>query len=422
MENTLLQSLLQADLLNIGDSDERLEHIERSIADLGKKLADEQDLLPAYTLVGLDPNVSGEDPVLIKVEKIVTAHWKALRSKFSDRPVSILRAVILHALHDAGKTDPVVAAIIYLTASNFYPYAKLGREKQIVEEIVTELGEAAEKNASSEWSLEEKSPALKLGALKVTGLKVEAVNVDQDALKAKLKTAAARSPQGHDPYNHPNEWATHFSNTAALGITDAIVNAFGQLDKTLSASGIETSINKFLTEFKKNLDGVLQESFQSITAVERRSKLLWWKETLYSSILKNSYRTVSDVMQPIVMAADLYQLLPKLVPVSVDFLLRDTLLMINSSADKKIPYSDLLTSLITKDNEALLQGCLDDTDHADGRIPITDFISLAAYGKEKATSLKKYTGIDPSETVSLCDIAVAILHNKMANYLIPNED
>ena len=75
MENKLLQPLLRAGLLEIGDSDERLENIEKSIADLEAKLKKAQALLPAYTLVALDPGIGDYEPVLQEVEAIVASHY-----------------------------------------------------------------------------------------------------------------------------------------------------------------------------------------------------------------------------------------------------------------------------------------------------------------------------------------------------------
>src|SRR3546814_1560075 len=126
MENKLLQPLLQAGLLDIGDSDERLENIEKSIADVEAKLKKEQSLLPAYTLDALDPNINPDEPVLAEVEAIIAAHWKASRAMFSETPVPIIRAVILHALYNIGIGDSKIARIIYLTATNSYTYTNLG--------------------------------------------------------------------------------------------------------------------------------------------------------------------------------------------------------------------------------------------------------------------------------------------------------
>ena len=118
--------------MDIGDSDERLANIEKSIADVQKKITEDHLLLERYSLAGLDPAISPDEITVTEVEDIIAIHWKALRAKFSERPVAIIRAVILNALYNAGCADAYVARIIYLAASNFFPFAKkLGREYEL---------------------------------------------------------------------------------------------------------------------------------------------------------------------------------------------------------------------------------------------------------------------------------------------------
>lgn len=417
MENKLLQPLLQAGLLDIGDSDERLVNIEKSIADLETKLKKEQSLLSAYTLVGLDPNINPDEPVLAEVEAIIATHWKALRAKFSETPIPIIRAVILHALYNIGINDAKIARIIYLIATNFYPYAKLGREKDVAETIISDLGKLAEKNAAEEWSLEIDEPKLKLPTLKISGISLEEVSIDEEELKENLKTAASNSPEGYNAYQHNAHWANHFSENAASGLSIAFNNAFSEISSSLSAESIEIPINKFFTDFKKSLDQVLKSSFSSNQAVERRSKLLWWKETLYSSSLKDSYRSINETVQPVIMAYDLYQQLPDIVPVSVDYLLRDTLLLLNGKANDKIQFSEVLEDISKDANKNILKEYFKDIEAVNKRISIIDFIRLLAYGKVEPSLLKQYTGIKDNEQVSLTDISVMILHDLMAEDL-----
>lgn len=421
MASTLLQPLLQAGLLDIGDSDERLANIEKSIADVEAKLKKEQSLLPAYTLVGLDPNINPDEPVLAEVEAIIATHWKALRAKFSETPVPIIRAVILHALYNIGINDAKIARIVYLTATNFYPYAKLGREKDVAETIISDLGELAEKNALEEWSLETEVPSIKLTTLKVIGFSLGSADIDRDELKADMKIAVSNDPSTNHGSNHGGNghWGEHFANKSSDAITKAFKNAMNEFGESLSPDSIEKPINKFFTDFKKSLDQVLKSSFSSIQAVERRSKLLWWKETLYSSSLKDSYRSVNETLQAIVMADDLYKQLPDVVPVSVDYLLRDTLLLLNSNANERIEFSEILEDVYKEANKNILNKYFEDIDAINKRISITDFIVLLTHGKVEPTSLKQFTGIDSNERVSLADIAVMVLHDLMAKYLIP---
>ena len=122
------------------------------------------------------------------------------------------------------------------------------------------------------------------------------------------------------------------------------------------------------------------------------------------------------------MADDLYQQLPEIVPVSVDYLLKDTLLLLNSKAGEKMKFSELLNELSKDANKTLLKEYFDDREAIIKRISLTDFISLLIYGKAEPSSLKQYTGIDGKEQVSLTDIAVMILHNLMAEYLITKSE
>lgn len=421
MENKFIQPLLKAGLIDIGDKDERLEDIEKAIADLQNKLKDDFSLLPVYTLVALDPNILDTEPILTETEIVLTEHWKALRSRFPEVPVPVLRSVILHALYNAGIGDATIARIIYLTGSNFYPYAKLSREKETVRGILSELGDKAEEDAIEEWSLVDEEPNLKLSSLKITGLKFNEVTITDTDLQANLKKAAGRTAQGYDPYNHPDQWATHFSTNATLGIVNILKSSFNQMAASLSPTSIETPINKFLGEFKKSLDVTLTNSFNSIRSVERRSKLLWWKETLYSTSIKNSYRTLNVTVQPLMMAYDLFQQLPAVTPVSVDYLLRDTLLLVNSNADQQIEFSELLDQINTAENKSLLKEYFNDKKQPVGRICFTDFITMMIHDKASVSELKQYTGIAATEKIALTELAVTILHDFMAEHLIPKD-
>jgi len=420
MEYKLLQPLLQAGLLDIGDSDERLASIEKAIYDLTEMLQKETKLLPNYTLVALDPHIHPDDPVIIKVEQIISTHWKALRAKFTERPITIIRAVIIHALHNAGKESERNARIIYLTGTNFYPYAKLSREKDIIESLLREFGELSEENATEEWKLAEEAPTLKLGVLKIPPLKFEEVKVDGANLKAKLKQAAGRTPEGQDPYSHPEQWSTHFSNHASEGIGEILKTYSGALSDAASTSTIDTAINKFFTEFKKGLDQILKSSFTTTQSVEKRTKLLWWKETLYSPSLRKSYRDLPPAIQPFMMGYDLYQLLPAIAPEAVDYLLKDTLTLVDDKADEKITFSAFLNEFVKKENIAEVQPFSDEISVGDARISFTHFLELLAKGEVEGVTLKARTGIDESAEVTRSQIAVMVLHDWMANYLIPN--
>jgi len=419
MEDKFLQEFLKTGLFDIGESDERLGWLKKSITDLQEVFKKDYSLLPKYTLVALDPNISDTEPVLLETEIIITGHWEALRIRFTEMPRQIIRGVILNALNTIGTSDPLAARIIYLTANNFYPYAKLNNEKKLVETMLSSLGEIAEKNAVVEWSLIEQEPALKLGTLKVGNLKFEAVNLDKDKFQEKWDLAFTNEPNGHGPQHgfQNDQYRNHFKSKT----TDAIVSSFNStldgFNKSISALDIETPINKFFTEFKKTLDANLKTSFSSLMAVERRSKLLWWKETLYSASQKKGYRGLDKNLLPILMGSDLNNQVPEITPISVDYLLRDTLFLLIDKQDSLLKFSDYLTK-ISKDNiKSILKSCFCNLAELEGRISITSFIALLVNDRVTIKDFKTRTGIEDSEEITLTELAVIVLHDLLTQRL-----
>lgn len=420
MDDNFLQSTLKAGLFDIGDSDDRLKWLQQSVTDLVKVLKKNYTLLAKYSLVALDPNISDKEPVFIEVEKIVTNYWKALRGKYPDMPRNIHRGVILNALLQLGSEDPVAARIIYLTSTNFYPFTKLGKEKDIVHTLLTELGEIAENHAVEEWSLIEEEPKLKLSTLKVSEIKSGNVTVSNDKIKSAFKNGLeAKGPSGHHighGFNNADFQQGYISATSE-GITEALNSAFKGFNQDELISGLESSINKFFTNFKKSLDENLKASFASILAVERRSKLLWWKETLYSSSLKKSYREVSQSILPILMGVDLNNQVAKITPISVDYLLRDTLSILSEKKNEKIKFKDFFDSLTKGSTKSEVTNLLPEINESEGRISVTDFIILYLNDKVKLKDFTDRTGIKLDDEVSIEDLAVTIFHDLLTKRL-----
>lgn len=420
MDDKFLQSFLKTGLFDIGDSDERLKWLQQSIEELQKKFEKHYSLLPKYSLVAIDPNISDQEPILDETETIVTTYWKALRAKYSEMPRNILRGVILNALNNVGKADPIAARIIYLTMLNFYPYAKLNIEKDLVKTMLHDLGELAEKNAIEEWSFIENAPSLKLGALKLKNLKFGEATLSQAQLEPKLLLAIQNEPgtnQG-SPNGGNTSWGTYFANQASEGIALAFNEAIKSFSATLSPDSIEAPINKFFATFKQSLDSNLKTSFSSLTAVERRSKLLWWKETLYSQSLKKSYRGLDHNLLPVMMSVDLNNQIPEITPISVDFLLRDTLFLLNDRKDEAIKFADCLKAISENTLKETLKPYFTEVNEEEGRISITDFIALLVNDRLSIKDFQARTGIKEEEEITPGELAVVILHDLLSQRII----
>jgi hypothetical protein len=420
MDDKFLQDFLRTGLFDIGDSDERLKWLQDSIGELNNKLNENKSLLPSYILASLDPNISDTEPVMVEVESIITKYWKALRAKYSEMPRNIIRGVILNSLNNVGKADPHSARIISLAGSNFYPYAKLNTEKTIVAEMLSSLAEIAEANAVEEWALIDEDHSLKIGALKITDFKFTAVELDKEQLKTGLLAAVQNDPtHGHGPQHGGNsQWGPHFAAKSSEAISKSFKAAVDELIKSLSPTAIEGPINKFFAEFKKSLDVNLKNSFASLKAVERRGKLLWWKEALYSTSQKRGYRDLNPSCLPVIMSFDLNNQIPEITPISVDYLLRDTLFMLLNKQDAPVKFSDYLAQISNPALKPILKPCLGDLMEKEGRISVTEFLGLFANGRVEMDQFKSRTGIDENETITLGDLSVTILHDLLTQRLI----
>ena len=415
MDRTILQSLLDAQVFTLPDNDDRLTQLETSATQLAEKLQKNTSDISLYTLVALDPKISGTEPIIIEVENVIKENWTTIRSNRPEPPISIIRSVILSALNKIGTEDADCAQIIYLTATNYYPYAVLENEKGIVEEILLAIGQVAEQNATEEWALKETEPSIKLPTLKTSSIKINTVSIGKEAIETAFTFPTVTAAHYGADTNSVNVALATLKTKAPTAIVDAVNKALTTLTSGFDSKDFETSVNKFFTDFKKSLDQELRSSFIAMQAVERRSRLLWWKEALYSQHLKKSYRETEKELRPVVMAHDLFVQLPNTTPVSVDYLLRDTLFQLNEKLDEEVKFSDILTAIENSSNKDLLNGCFNGKKIENRRMTITDFIYLLVGGDLKTKDLLKYTGIDPKKTVTPCELSVMVLHDLLSN-------
>jgi hypothetical protein len=285
--------------------------------------------------------------------------------------------------------------------------------------VLNLLGEVSEKDAIEEWSLIEEEPSLKLGTLKVIDFKFGSIKIDKAQLKTDMKTAVQNEPGGHGSQNGgTTPWGEYFATKSSEAISKSFASAIDDFSKSLNPTAVETPINKFFAEFKKTLDANLKASFSSMTAVERRSKLLWWKETLYSPSQKKSYRKIGKNLLPILMSADLNEQIPRITPISVDFLLKDTLFLLNEKHDETISFSSYLNEISKEENKVILKAYFENPTDYKGRISITDFISLVVNDRAKISKFKERTGIDAKEQITFEDLSVVVLHDLLTQRLI----
>src|SRR5262245_4555751 len=128
MADTILQRFLDQGLLDIGDDDEKLKHLQKASHDLMQRLQRKRFTAISTTLAALDPEIASDDPILVDAESLLKKYWTTVRNRYSGVPRQLLRAILFDALQSAGRADTSVAAMIWLTGSSIAQLINLGGE------------------------------------------------------------------------------------------------------------------------------------------------------------------------------------------------------------------------------------------------------------------------------------------------------
>jgi hypothetical protein len=420
--NEVFYDWLRAKFFDFEDNDTRVQQLSAAVTDLAEILEPQQHEVRCYTLVALDANIPLDNSRVLATYEVVKKHWNSIEGKYMEPPRGILRGVILSALYQLGSKDYELCRIIYYTAYGYSQFVPFGSEQPIINRILQEFGQDVEEEAIKEWSLAAEPTTPKIDTFKLKGFKLGSATVDQAALQTSLKKAAGVSPEGyysysqHPPYN--NTWAANFASVASTSITEAIQSTVRDFGQSLSTESLETEINKFFNSVRTSLTKTFEESFQSLVSVERRSKLLWWKETLYSTTLKKGYREINTAVLPVVMAIDLANLLPDVTPVSVNYLLTDTYRMLMSEAPVKQTLMELLTCFEEEETQKLLTPHLPLLTDCGERATLTAFLAQIVHDQKPLKKITTYTGLRSEVDASPEQLAVIILHDLLTERII----
>lgn len=418
-DNLVFSEYLRAGLFEIGDADNRLEQLSKSVEELAGSLANNLHQVRCYTLVALDAHIPLTNPLLLAAQEVVKKHWKGLEGKYPQPPVTILRGVILSALYQLGRKYMLPCRVIYYTASGLGQFIQFGREKPAIDLMLLKFADFVENEALKQWELAKTPIKPTLTSFELNDFKLGIAKVDATALEASLKKAAGPEPvNSYSTQSNSALWVPHFASTASAGIAKVIESSLQTFGQSLSTETLEAEINEFFAGISASLSATFEQSFQSLVAVERRSKLLWWKETLFSTTLRKSYREIDPAVLPVVMAIDLAQLLPDVAPVSVDYLLTDTYRAIVGAAPKKQPLPELLAPFGEDAQQELLAPHLKLLTDCGGRTTLTAFLAQVVHGHRSPKKLTDATGLRAKEQASPAGLAVLVLHDLLTERLI----
>lgn len=360
----LLTKFLDVGLLPHLANNEQVAFIESAIADVAKKLAKSRVHLITYTLVALHPDISKENSLIREVDEALKKHWKTIQNNISDEPRQIWRTIIWGALNQQAK-DVTSAAVIWFTASSLLPYAELdANEYTVISEFLFSLRDKVETETVRLWNQSNQSNAGNPD-LNFTLDKPEVKSVIDAAFKQELIKAtgpndksgtALEGANQYSPASQLNYWSDTFAEQSAKAIGKRINSSAVNLTNDLYSQ-----LGEFVEELKNSISQLSENLISENTYRQIRNELLWWRQTLYSPILRKGYRELDSAEVAFAAAADLHKLLSGVHPISVEYLLRETFKATAvEDFDKKFPLKYIVDKILADSDAKIISALTND--------------------------------------------------------------
>lgn len=163
------------------------------------------------------------------------------------------------------------------------------------------------------------SPSIAIPAMTFEAPQYEAptVSVDRESLTKKFQAAAGPQSDStvtngnpHWPHQSPQAWVAEFGTRMASAVGQSIESAISESGQDQDRFA-ETS-QALATTLSDYVDSVVSAVTAATAGLERRTSLLWWKETLFSHTGLVSYRGLpcgcgcdADGLRPTCRGADI---------------------------------------------------------------------------------------------------------------------
>ncbi|MEL6928775.1 MAG: GTPase-associated system all-helical protein GASH, partial [Cyanobacteria bacterium J06600_6] len=331
----------------------------------------------------------------------------------------------LESLRELAKENTVIAALIWLTARDVVIHYQLDLEENVIINLLQELANSTEESAQLMWGINLEFQANQYRGTDITISVPKSDNISEENLKNALLRAAQHTNWasysqniGDNPGNFNQNWAGFFSENAAKGIMREINSVLSHQSKSISA--ISTSIQKNLATYFAQLQPFFEDLntslSNSITSNNKRSELLWWKQSLYSPLLNTSYRNANLLDTVISMVLDLSEQVNAIYPESVDYLLRETLKEVHG---EQVYEERLLTDWL-KDIRSLHKNIqLVMSEYAlegnERKSLLTAWCNIIQ--SDESRDLSSETGINKKAKLTASDLAVWLFHGAQAHKL-----
>lgn len=308
----IIDQFLQANLLSmLGSDEQRYKHVAQAAADVAAHLAKVPADLITFAQVAFQSAPDSSEPAIALVHNALKAHWKLIDNVYAqERPVTLLRAVMLEAVGRLCASDNRLAAIVYHTNASAFAYRRYGHaEAAVISRILADAGEAAEAFAVEGFS-GGSGEDVSITEVKIPVPSAKSVAVDTAVLQDGLVAAVGPHDRaGNTPKTTPvnpywpdsgSHWSHAYPPIAAPAISNAISGSV--------QSGLAALANTTSKAVNASLNAVVENARRAARSMPRNLSVLWWMQALYSPTLRRSYRDLDVVVAAVAMAHDLMHL------------------------------------------------------------------------------------------------------------------
>ncbi|MGB2786267.1 GTPase-associated system all-helical protein GASH [Psychrobacter sp.] len=350
MENRVLIQFLSKQLIDLNSSDEKLSKLVSTSNELSNTLKKIPSKALSYILVVLDPEESVEQPVVQEVLSILEGNWATYANTFFDKPIQVVRALLLQALANGAEENQQIAIAFALITRNILPHIEVGRESEIWNNLIKTIELKLNNQAEEEWATPPKIIVedFSYSSSKSTKLIFPKVTLDREFLQSGIEEASGPNrangeATGANPHlpTQGATWVNEFAPLLTTAIATDIENAFAEIEMDVSKP------LKYLSVAVGNhIDSALNSVSSAILGLQRRTSLIWWKESFYSPSAYCSYREMPLNIAATVMAFDLFSQVPTCSPASVTAFLNEIVSSLSvDTITESIELADLISEV-----------------------------------------------------------------------------
>lgn len=407
MSDSILQGFLNKGLIDVGGDDAKLDKLKQTAADLAVVLKKTPSKALSFSLIAFDPDAPEEDPVMQEALAALQNRWTTYRNTFSAKPVAVIRGVLLDALVEAAADDDRVGVCFIASARNALPLLAVDNERDIWVGIVEQVERRVDARAEAEWATPDSIsvPAMKYEAPTLDPPTISIGEAPESDLQAGMLAAAGPS------YNHPQQggvatngnpnfpqgqgaWVYEFGKRSSTAIAEAIDAALAEIE--VSQPDLAQPFGNLAEAVSRYVDDTLKSVSAATAGLQRRTNLLWWRESLFSPAAGKSYRELPPTVAAALMALDLFKTVPLFSPASVSAFLAETVMRLPLGADGgKRAVRDLVAEAQDHEGLAALRDTAAEIVAApDGRGPLLALIGHPTHTRAKnAAEFQWLTGV-----------------------------